>query len=185
MRRRGTLLWLALAGIVAAIVTAGIVLAGGDEAAAPVAKGADTAEPSDGGAAPIELGGIDPVTGAQVSLADFAGTPVVLNFWASWCGPCRAELPDLLRFAEAHPEAAVVGVNFQDTPGEARRLHDELDLTFPSIADPRGEIAAELGLRGMPTTFFLDSEHRIVGVVAGATDLAGFEQGLALAVEDG
>jgi len=185
MRRRGTLLWLALAGVVAAIVTAGIVLAGGNEAAAPIARGADTAEPSDGGAAPVELSGIDPITGEQVSLADFAGKPVVLNFWASWCGPCRAELPDLARFAEAHPEAAVVGVNFQDVPAEARRLHDEVGLTFPSIGDPRGEIGARLGLQGMPTTFFLDSQHRVAGIVAGATDEAGFEQGLALAVDGG
>lgn len=185
MTRRRAVLGLTLAGVVAAIVAAGIVLAGGNEVAAPVAQAPDAAGPSDDGAPPVELSGTDPITGDQVSLADFAGKPVVLNFWASWCGPCRAELPDLISFAEAHPEAAVVGVNFQDTPGEARRLHDELGVTFPSIADPRGEIAAELGLRGMPTTFFLDSEHRIVGVVAGATDEAGFEQGLALAVDGG
>ncbi len=183
MTRRRVVLGLALAGVVAAIVAAGIVLAGGNEVAAPVAQAADAAGPSDGGALPVELSGTDPITGGQVSLADYAGKPVVLNFWASWCGPCRAELPALVSFAAAHQEVAVVGVNFQDAPGEARRLHDELGVTFPSIADPRGEIAAELGLRGMPTTFFLDSEHRIVGVVAGATDEAGFEQGLALAVE--
>ena len=189
---------LAAAGAVAAIVAAGILLAGGGEGARPVALNdgaASTEAPSTTGAEeaaaqaepgppPLELEGSDPLTGKRVSLADFAGKPVVLNFWASWCSPCREELPALVRFAEAHPEAAVVGVNYQDTRAGAKQLHAEIGWTFPSIADPDGSIGAQLGIQGMPTTFFLDAEHRVIGLIAGGTDLEGFEQGFALATED-
>lgn len=153
------------------VIATGVVLAGGDEKSQPVAKESDA----------VELSGEDPVTGEPVSLADFAGKPVVLNFWASWCPPCREELPDLQRFTAGHPEVAVVGVNFQDTPAGAKALAEEVGWVPPSVSDPEGAIGARLGIQGMPTTFFLDAEHRLVGLVAGATDLAGFEQGLELA----
>ena len=188
---------LALAGAVVAVIAAGIVLAGGGESARPVAlddDGASTRAPSTTGAEepaartepgppPLELVGPDPLTGKRVSLADFAGKPVVLNFWASWCTPCREELPALARFAEAHPEAAVVGVNFQDTQAGAKRLHADVGWTFPSIADPDGDIGARLGIQGMPTTFFLNADHQVIGLIAGGTDLEGFEEGFALATE--
>lgn len=187
---------LALAGAVVAVIAAGIVLAGGGESARPVAlddDGASTEAPSTTGAEepaaaepgppPLELAGPDPLTGKRVSLADFEGKPVVLNFWASWCAPCREELPALARFAEAHPEAAVVGVNFQDTQAGARRLHADVGWTFPSIADPDGDIGARLGIQGMPTTFFLNADHQVIGLIAGGTDLEGFEEGFALATE--
>lgn len=200
MTRRRRLVLLAAAGaLVGALVAIGVVLAT-DDGARPVAR-----EPAAGGAAepaapggpasepaaprgdrgePLELSGTDPVTGEAVSLAAFAGKPVVLNFWASWCAPCREELPALIEFQERHPEAAVVGVNFQDDPAGARALQEEIGFEFPSIADPQGEIGARLGIQGMPTTYFLDSEHRVVAALAGGTDLAGFEEGLRLATEE-
>ena len=84
----------------------------------------------------------------------------MLNFWASWCPPCREELPALIQLAERHPEVRVVGVNYQDGAGARAPSSDELGWTWPSIADPQGKLGAELGLQGMPTTFFLDAEHR-------------------------
>ncbi len=131
-------------------------------------------------APPIE--GVDPITGEQVSLAQFAGTPVVVNFWASWCTPCKEELPALQAFADKHEEAQVLGVDFQDSATEARELQAELGFTFPSVSDPGGELGAEYRVLGMPTTFFLDSEHRIVSAIAGGADLEQFERGLELAV---
>jgi thiol-disulfide isomerase/thioredoxin len=175
--------------LLAIVVAVGVLLArGGDPAAEPLAAadapaatgaeaGTSAAEP------PLALSGVDPITGERVRLADFRGQPVVLNVWASWCPPCRDELPALSDFAAAHPEAAVVGINLQDERASARALQRELGFTFPSIADPDGSVAARLGLVGMPTTYFLDANHVVRGSVTGATDLAGFERGLALATE--
>jgi thiol-disulfide isomerase/thioredoxin len=189
-RRRGRLLAVAGSAAAVAVLVAGIVLARDGGSARPVARGsgetagtaADGGERSDTASA-LELSGTDPVTGEPVSLADFDGMPIVLNFWASWCPPCREELPALVAFAEAHPKAAVVGVNFQDDPAAARDLQRDVGFDFPSIADPSGEIGAQLGIQGMPTTYFLDARHTVVALVTGGTDVAGFEQGLRLAVE--
>lgn len=130
---------------------------------------------------PLSLAGTDPVTGASVRLADYAGTPIVLNFWASWCQPCRKELPALAELSRSHPEIRVVGVNYQDSAASARALQEELGFDFPSIADTDGSLASTLGVIGMPTTFFLDTGHRVVGQVVGGSDLAGFEEGVARA----
>jgi thiol-disulfide isomerase/thioredoxin len=151
----------------------------GEPNAAPGAGGEAGSEP----ARPVvELSGTDPFTGRQVSLDDYAGKPVVLNFWASWCPPCRDELPALRRFAEKHPELAVVGIVYMDAPSQATRLRELTGATFPNLNDPRGEIAERLGLEHMPTTFYLDADHRAVAVISGGTDLDGFEEGLELAV---
>ena len=99
--------------------------------------------------------------------------------------PCREELPALDQLAKTHPEVAVVGVNYQDAVSGANELQRELGWTFPSIADPFGELANRLGLQGMPTTYFLDADHRVAGVIVGGADLAGFEKGVELIAGDG
>jgi thiol-disulfide isomerase/thioredoxin len=126
----------------------------------------------------LALAGTDPVTGAEVTLAQFEGKPVVVNIWASWCPGCYAEAPALARFAEAHPEAGVIGINYQDTRDGARDFYERYGWEFPSIFDPRGEIASRLGLQGMPTTIFLDADHREVARIVGETDEPGFADGL-------
>lgn len=175
---------LALATVAAAVVAlggvlaAGIVLAGGD--GGPAGAGTSAAPPrkiSDVRQAP-DLRGVDPVTGKNVTLSDFRGKPVVLNVWASWCPGCIDEAADLRRFASAHPEAAVLGIDFQDPKAAARDFYRRWQWTHPSIWDVSGSMTAALGLQGMPTTYFLSADHRIVAQVVGATDLAGFEQGL-------
>lgn len=155
--------------LLAAVVAVGVLVARD--------SGPATAIPSGGGPG-LELSGVDPVTGAEVSLSGFAGRPVVLNFWASWCPGCYAEARALVSFARKHPEAQVIGINFQDDRGGARDFHRRFDLPFPSIADPNGRIGSRLRLQGMPTTVFLDAEHREVARIVGETDEAGFEKGL-------
>ncbi len=178
--------------LLAILVAIGVLLARGrEDRAEPVAVAEDSAPAaatvetaaSAEEEQPLELEGADPVTGERVRLADFEGKPVVLNFWASWCPPCREELPDLIRFSETHPEAAVVGVNLQDVPEGARALQEDIGFTWPSIADPQARIAAKLGLLGMPTTYFLDERHVVRSSVTGATDLEGFERGLEIATQ--
>ena len=128
-----------------------------------------------------ELSGEDPITGEEVALADFRGKPVVINIWASWCPGCIEEAVDLREFAADHPEAVLLGVDFQDTFSGAREFYERWGWKHPSIFDSSGSQTAQLGLFGLPTTLFLDERHRIASRVVGATDRAGFERGLELA----
>ena len=127
------------------------------------------------------LRGRDPITGRQVSLAQFDGRPVVVNVWASWCTGCNQEAADLARFAASHRDSQVLGVDTQDTTGGARAFYRKWHWRHPSIADPSGSLSAQLAVTGLPTTFFLDRQHRVVAKIVGAGDLAEFEQGLRLA----
>jgi thiol-disulfide isomerase/thioredoxin len=136
-----------------------------------------------GGDSTIELSGTSPLTGKRVSLADFAGKPIVLNAWGSWCAGCRAEARDLEAFRVAHPEVQVVGLDSTDSRGGARAFYRRYGWHHPSIEDRRGALAARLGVQGFPTTFFLDGSHRIVTRIIGATNRAGFERGLKVALQ--
>jgi thiol-disulfide isomerase/thioredoxin len=129
----------------------------------------------------LELAGTDPVTGGHVDLASYKGTPLVLNVWGSWCPGCNAEAADLARFARSHPNVQVIGIDTQDTVSGARSFYRKWGWRHPSVADPKGELAARLGVQGYPTTFFLNARHQVVTQVIGATTLAGFNQGLAAA----
>jgi thiol-disulfide isomerase/thioredoxin len=128
-----------------------------------------------------ELKGEDPITGKEIALADFRGKPVVINIWASWCPGCIEEADDLREFAADHPEAVLLGVDFQDTFSGAREFYERWGWEHPSIFDSSGSQTAQLGLFGLPTTLFLDARHRIAARVVGATDRTGFERGLELA----
>jgi thiol-disulfide isomerase/thioredoxin len=152
-----------------AVLAAGIVVARGTGAAEPVAVGGGDA---------VSFSGADPITGEQVSLERYAGRPVVINVWGSWCPGCIAEAEDLRRFAADHPEVQVVGVDLQDSKDAARGFYERWRWTHPSVFDPDGEISYSLGLQGTPSTFFLDRRHRIVTRIVGETDYAGFERGL-------
>lgn len=175
--------WMKFAFAAAVLVVVGAAAAGvvlsrsgsGSSAASPASAGSPVAK-SRGSA--LELRGTDPVTGKQVNLASFAGKPVVLNMWASWCTGCAAEARALASFARAHPEAQVVGIDVQDTKSGARAFYRRFGWRHPSIFDPSGRLAAQLGLQALPTTVFLDRRHRVVGRIAGETNLAGFTAGL-------
>ena len=173
-KRRSRWLWPAVALILVGAVVGGTLVARANRGPAqPISAGSS---------APLELAGTDPVTGRRVSLASYSGKPVVLNIWASWCPGCRAEARDLAAFERAHPEVQVVGLDTQDNDGDARAFYRQFGWRHPSIRDPSGATAARLGLQGLPTTIFIDSRHRIVTKIIGATNRAGFEQGLRAAL---
>jgi thiol-disulfide isomerase/thioredoxin len=151
------------------VVAAGIVAARGTGVAEPIVqRGGQT----------VSFSGTDPVTGRKVSLADFAGKPVVINVWGSWCPGCAAEAEDLRRFAADHPEVQVVGVDLQDSTSGAKAFYERFGWTHPSVFDPDGAISFSLGLQGTPSTFFLDRGHRLVTRIVGETNYAGFQRGL-------
>lgn len=130
----------------------------------------------------LSISGTDPVSGQRVSLASYAAKPIVLNVWGSWCPGCNDEATDLARFAATHPQAQVIGIDINDSKSGARSFYQRWRWKHPSIYDPRSDIAYRLGLQGTPTTYFLNRQHKIVAQVAGATNLAGFEQGLQKAI---
>lgn len=110
--------------------------------------------------------------GLRRSLADYAGQPVILNFWASWCVPCRAEMPALQRAYERHQadRLVVLGVNqtFIDDLGAARAFVWELSLTFPSVRDDSGDVSSnQYRVVGLPTSVFVTPEGTIAHVQVG------------------
>lgn len=116
----------------------------------------------------------DPFTlldGGLATFSDFAGTPTVVNFFASWCEPCRAELPDFATLdAEMPDDVVFLGVNLRDREQDARALMDETGASFPVARDPSGTLAEAFGVVNMPSTFFLDGDGMIVSSHAGVLD---------------
>lgn len=101
--------------------------------------------------------------GRSIRLSDFRGKVVFLNFWASWCPPCRAEarlLEAAWRLAKDR-DVVFLGVNIQDTEEGARRFIQEFDVTYPNGRDAGSRIAINYGVYGLPETFFIDREGRI------------------------
>ncbi len=161
--------------VVTAVAAASLVVAacgaeGGDPSATATSPEASpavgqTQEPAveEGEPAPqIEFEMFD---GATRSLSDFHGDqPLIVNFWASWCPPCVAEMPDIERVhQQLEGEVNFLGINTQDGEEEARRLVGETGVTYPLAWDRQGEIFAAFGVFGMPSTFFISSDGRVAG----------------------
>lgn len=98
-----------------------------------------------------------------ISLRDFRGKIVVLNVWASWCLPCRKEAPALQAAWEDYRAQGVqfLGSNYQDDRDAARGFVREFGITYPSVFDPSGRLAADYGFFGLPSTFVIDGSQRI------------------------
>lgn len=115
-----------------------------------------------------------------------SGRPVVVKFFASWCGPCTEEAPVLLDAAADHPEVAVLGVDHQDPPGPAAAWVEEHGLdTIPTVADVEGEVARALGARGMPSVSFVDDTGTLVHTHTGPIDRALLEEWIDHLAHDG
>jgi cytochrome c biogenesis protein CcmG/thiol:disulfide interchange protein DsbE len=107
------------------------------------------------------------------SLADYRGSWVLLNFWASWCDPCRDEAPALERFHRARSDRGVVvlGVNLDDARDDARAFVEEFGLTYPQLRDgDGGERRDAYGMTGFPESFLIDPEGRIALIRRGPVD---------------
>jgi cytochrome c biogenesis protein CcmG/thiol:disulfide interchange protein DsbE len=119
--------------------------------------------------------------GNPVRLADLRGRPVIVNFWASWCGPCVEEFPMLTSAAAAHETdgLAIVGVVFQDRSEAARAFMARMGATWPGAMDPGDAIATRFGIIWPPVTFFIDRDGIVVGRQIGQLSAADLDRGLA------
>jgi cytochrome c biogenesis protein CcmG/thiol:disulfide interchange protein DsbE len=104
-------------------------------------------------------------TPGKLSLGSYRGKAVVLNFWASWCVPCKQEAPRLEAASRkwAGRGVVVIGVDSQDFTGDARRFAERYRLTYPLVHDGPGRTRERYGVSGFPETFFVDRRGRIVG----------------------
>lgn len=105
----------------------------------------------------------------QLSLTDYQGKVVLVDFWASWCGPCRLSLP---RYDELYQEFGdqgfvVVAINLDEDLSEAERFMTQYPVSYPMVRDAEGVVPTQYGLTVMPTAWLLDSEGQIVWVHAG------------------
>ena len=111
------------------------------------------------------------VDGTSLALTDLRGKAVILNFWASWCPPCRGETPDLQRLAEATGAAgrlAVVGVNQQESLSTAKSFLTEYSVTYPVVLDADGGVSAGYRIsRGLPITLLIDAQGVIQRIYLG------------------
>jgi cytochrome c biogenesis protein CcmG, thiol:disulfide interchange protein DsbE len=110
--------------------------------------------------------------GKTVHLADLRGKVVVLNFWASWCVPCKDEQPALEAMAKqyASTNVAFVGVNIQDTRADALGFLDLYHVTYPIVTDPDGKVYINYGVVGVPETYLVDTSGRIQQKLVGPVD---------------
>ena len=101
-------------------------------------------------------------TGRTIDLAQLRGKPVVLTFWATWCGPCYEEHPVLVQAARMIPNVQFVGVVFEDTEEKIMRFLNDRGSAYPTLVDDAGKTAIAYGVGGVPETFFLDATGKIV-----------------------
>lgn len=127
--------------------------------------------------------------GNSVSLSDFEGRPAVLNFWASWCGPCKMEMPELeAAYAEYGDRISFLAVNlsegFGDTLAKASKLISDAGYTFPVYYDNDGEGARAYRIRSIPMTFFLDEHGNIAAKHLGSMTETVLSNGISLLLEE-
>ena len=161
--------WLALAVLLSGCAT-GMVRGGG-----PIIDGPGRPLPP--------VGTMDRATRADFTamIAGARGRPIVVNVWATWCPPCRAEAPLLARAARTYSgRVAFLGVVSRDDPAAAIRFVERYGLDYPNIVDSGGAIAPFLAVRGLPTTFIFGSDGRLRASVSGGIS----EQRLAAQIND-
>jgi cytochrome c biogenesis protein CcmG, thiol:disulfide interchange protein DsbE len=120
--------------------------------------------------------------GGRVSLSQYQGKPVIVNFWASWCGPCQQETPLLASwYKQEHGRIALIGLDENDSPAtKALTFAHAKGVTYPLGFDPLTTVTGPYGVDALPQTFFLNAQHRIVEHVLGAMTKADLAQGVSL-----
>jgi len=119
----------------------------------------------------------------DVSLSELRGTPLVLNFWASWCDPCRAEAKVLEKAwkQQSGGDVLFLGLDAQDAREDARDFISQFGLTFPHVRDPGNDTQRAWGVTGLPETYFIAADGSVVGHVIGTVDDGQLRDGIAAA----
>ena len=123
------------------------------------------------------------IDGNEVKLSDFFGKPIVVNFWASWCGPCKMEMPDFNeKYLEIGNEVTFLMVNMTDGSREtvdiASAFIAEQGYTFPVYYDTASSAASTYGVYSLPTTFFIDADGHAIAQATGAIDASTLQRGI-------
>ena len=154
--------------VLGVIILSGIWIAVSQVPASATTSGA-IPSPREGFAAPDFT--LDTLDGQSVTLSDLRGKAVVINLWAAWCPPCRAEMPALQAAYEADRdrglEILAIDMTYQDSEQDARRFAEEFGLTFTIPLDRDGTVARQYLLRALPSTFFVGPDGVIRKVVIG------------------
>ncbi|MBI4236207.1 MAG: TlpA family protein disulfide reductase [Chloroflexi bacterium] len=133
---------------------------------------------------PAPLFALRTFDGGEVRLQEFRGRPVVVNFWASWCAPCRVEMPHLTEAYRRHREEGVVfiGINIQDTRQNAEEFLRDFDVPegYLIVTDVTGQVTVDYGVAGLPATFFIDRAGIVRKRWVGALDARILEEQIAV-----
>ena len=169
-RRRRSLRWGALAlGVV--LVAFFVVLAGAEESSTRAADSRLTGKP-----APEVIA--DTIDGTRYRLNSDRGKWVLVNFFATWCVPCRIEHPELIRFQQRHAaigDATVLGIVFGDTPEAVREYRQKEGGDWPMLIDEDGAISVDFGVRGVPESFLVAPDGTVVSKIVGGVKAESLE----------
>jgi len=138
-----------------------------DDLPAGLGRGYPTANLIEGQEGALTKGEIAPdfqfqlADGGTIKLSELQGKPVLINFWATWCGPCRLEMPHIVEHAENDPELVVLAINTQEELKQVEPFTEEFNMGMPVLLDTSGEIRDLYQVRGMPTTIFIDRDGNV------------------------
>lgn len=123
--------------------------------------------------------------GESFNIDDLHGKPVVINFWASWCGPCRLEMPIFKEYQHEYGDDLIfLAINIGETPDQIQAFIEEMELDLTVLLDPTDRVWDSFGLRGLPSTFFVDADGIIrfihIGVLT-ESQLAGYLDAIGVA----
>jgi len=112
------------------------------------------------------------LSGTSVRLSSLKGKPVLINFWATWCGPCQSEMPLIQEIAQKHPELVVLAVNDGESQNKVTDFVEQYGLGFPVLMDPNALVNIQYQVTGLPTSYFIDEQGVIralqIGVLSSA-----------------